>query len=130
VGVPGAGCSAPAGEIRPEVAGGSRPLEAQLRITCLHPAFIRTLTWTPQTGAETDRAAGERAAFHGGSTSLHLSERGAANVWLCTGRCAWCAAERWQVEIGDACEHLGFSLSAGGDALEARWRQLLKTCLP
>ncbi len=102
----------------------------QIRTTCYHPALIRSVTWTPRTCTETTRADGALEFFHGDSTGLHLDRRGAASVWLWTGRCSCCSEQRWRIEIGDTRESVCLSITAGGNTPETEWRDLVRTCLP
>lgn len=102
----------------------------EVRSTYFHPALIRSLTWTPKTHAENTRRDGALEFFHGDLTGLHLDRHGAVTAWLWTGHCACCSEQRWRIELGDAREHIGLSITAGSHPSEAQWRSLIKACLP
>ncbi len=114
----------------PKVLAGAARMKIQLRTTYYHPALIRTVTWTPQTLAETKRREGSLEFFEGDGVGLHLDRRGVGSVWLWTGRCSCCTEQRWQIEIGDRHEHIGLTIKAGDETPDSEWREMPKNCLP
>lgn len=116
--------------IVPKLLAAAARWKLPLRTTSFHRGLIRSVTWVPQTHGETPRADGALEFFQDDITSLHLDRRGVVTVWLWTGQCSCCSDTRWRIEVGDARESVGLSITAGTGVPDVEWRDLVRACLP
>jgi hypothetical protein len=115
--------------IVPQLLAAAAKVRLPIRTIHYSRALIRAAAWTPDSF---DRTPGQESGvefFHGDGVGLHINFPAIAGAWLWQGRCVCCDKQHWTVEAADVAEAVALAFTAGCEALELDWRELLKGCL-